>query len=120
VVAVIDPAVDRAHGALQKKCTTAAISAYRDTLVYKCLGDFNDMSPANRPRVVVIGSPPMFRGTTQPGNDIEMQILQRFPGAAMFVEKPVTTGPNPFTEDTSETQMVAKSIAESQVTCSVG
>jgi hypothetical protein len=118
VVAVIDPAIDRAHAAIQKKRNSPAVSAYQDTRAYKALDDFvKDMSSTDRPRAVIIGSPPMFRGTTQPGKDIEVQVLKFFPGVAIFVEKPVATGP---VAEIDDVRKVAKVISDSKAVCSVG
>ncbi|KAJ8487223.1 hypothetical protein ONZ45_g14414 [Pleurotus djamor] len=118
VVALIDPAIERATAVLQKKCDSFVVSAYQDTRVYKSLDDFvKTMHPRERPRAVIVGSPPMFRGTLQPGRDIEMQILKHFPGVALFIEKPITTGPIHELEDAFK---IAKSIHDSKTICSVG
>jgi Putative oxidoreductase C terminal domain/Oxidoreductase family, NAD-binding Rossmann fold len=76
-----------------------------------------NMSPKDRPRAVIVGSPPMFRGSLSPGRDIEMQILKYFPGVAMFVEKPIATGP---AHEISEGFAIAKTISDSKTVCSVG
>jgi Oxidoreductase family, NAD-binding Rossmann fold len=118
VVAVIDPAVERATAVLQKKCDSLVLSAYQGTRVFKSLEDFiKDMSPQDRPRAVIVGCPPMFRGTAQPGRDIEMQIMKHFPGVAMFLEKPITTGP---ASEIGELFEVTKHISDSKVICSIG
>ena len=118
VVAIIDPAVDRAKAVLQKKCETFVRSAYEATRVYRTLDEFvADMSPNMQPRAFVVGSPPMFRGTTQPRRDVELQILKHFPGVALFVEKPVTTGPK---EEIADAFKVADAIKQSGSICSVG
>ncbi|KAF5380876.1 hypothetical protein D9615_003901 [Tricholomella constricta] len=118
VVALIDPAIERATAVLQKKCDSFVVSAYQDTRVFKTLEDFvKNMSPKDRPRAVIVGSPPMFRGSLQPGRDIEMQILKHFPGVAMFIEKPVATGPHHEIEDAFT---IAKTITDSKTICSVG
>lgn len=75
------------------------------------------MSPRDRPRAVIVGSPPMFRGTTLPGRDIEMQIIKYFPGVAMFIEKPIATGP---ATEIDEVFKVSKHINDAKVICSVG
>jgi len=75
------------------------------------------MSPKDRPRAVVVGSPPMFRGTLKPGRDIEVQILKHFPGVALFIEKPIATGP---AHEIEEAFQIAKSIEDSKTICSVG
>lgn len=75
------------------------------------------MSEKERPRVIVIGSPPMFRGSTKAGRDAELQILKHFPGVPMFIEKPVATGTE---EEIAEAFIVAKAIKEKRMVCSVG
>ena len=118
VVALIDPAVDRAQAVLQKKCDSFVVSAYQNTRIFKSLDDFvRHMSERDRPRVVVVGSPPMFRGSMKPGRDVEMQILEHFPGVPMFIEKPIATGNE---EEISEAFEVSKAIKEKRVICSVG
>ncbi|GJE86922.1 Gfo/Idh/MocA family oxidoreductase [Phanerochaete sordida] len=118
VVAVIDPAVERARAVLAQKCETFVRSAYEHTQVYKNLAEFvQHMTPNMAPRAFVIGSPPMFRGTTNPGRDIELQILKHFPGVALFIEKPVATGPK---EELVQAFKVSEEIKKSGATCSVG
>lgn len=118
VVALIDPAVDRAQAVLQKKCDSFVVSAYQNTRIFKSLDDFvRHMSERDRPRVVVVGSPPMFRGSMKPGRDVEMQILEHFPGVPMFIEKPIAAGNE---EEISEAFEVSKAIKEKRVICSVG
>ncbi len=56
----------------------------------------------------------MFRGTLQPGRDIEMQIIKYSPGVPMFLEKPVTTGPS---EEIEQGFQIAKAIQDSQTIC---
>ncbi|KAF7294985.1 hypothetical protein MIND_01036600 [Mycena indigotica] len=118
VVALIDPAIERATAVLQKKCDSFVVSAYQDTRVFKTLEDFvKNMAPKDRPRAVIVGSPPMFRGSLAPGRDIEMQILKFFPGVAMFIEKPIATGPKSEIQDAFT---IAKTIQDSKTICSVG
>lgn len=59
----------------------------------------------------------MFRGTTRPGRDIELQILKYFPEAALFIEKPIATGPE---EEIEEAFKVSQAIIDSGSVCSVG
>ncbi|OBZ75935.1 Uncharacterized protein UNK4.17 [Grifola frondosa] len=118
VVALIDPAIERATSVLQKKCETFVRSAYEHTRVFRTLDDFvKNMSRKDTPRAVIVGSPPMFRGTLQPGRDIELQILKHFPGVALFIEKPAATGP---ASEIEEAFKVAKFISDSGAVCSVG
>jgi predicted dehydrogenase len=118
VVALIDPAIDRATAVLNKKRETFVRSAYEATRVYKTLEDFvKNSSPREQPRAVIVGSPPMFRGTTRPGRDIELQILKHFPDAALFIEKPIATGPE---DQIQEAFKVSQAIVDSGAICSVG
>lgn len=118
VVALIDPAVERAQSVLQKKCDSFVVSAYRDTRIYKSLDEFiKGWSTTERIHAFVVGSPPMFRGSTKPGRDVELQIIKHFPGVAMFVEKPIATGPD---NEIADALGVAKAINDSGVVCSVG
>ncbi|KAF8636488.1 hypothetical protein AX17_003303 [Amanita inopinata Kibby_2008] len=118
VVALIDPAIERSRAVLQKKCDSFVVSAYQDTRVFKSFDDYvKNMTPRERPRVIVIGSPPMFRGSMQPGRDIEMQILKHFPGVAVFIEKPIATGP---AHEIEEGYQIARAIYDTKTVCSVG
>ncbi|EEB87334.1 hypothetical protein MPER_15354, partial [Moniliophthora perniciosa FA553] len=40
VVAIIDPAIERATAVIQKKCDSFVVSAYEKTRVFKTLDDF--------------------------------------------------------------------------------
>ena len=103
---------------LQKKCDTFVRSAYENTRVFRTLDDFvKNMARRDAPRAFVVGSPPMFRGTTQHARDIELQILKHFPGVALFIEKPIATGPS---SEIPEAFMVAQQIRDSNTICSVG
>jgi len=118
VVAIVDPAVERAKDVLRKKCDSFVVSAYQATEVYKNFEEFlKQRDSSQRINAFLIGSPPMFRGTTTSGRDIEMQIMKHFPGVAMFIEKPVATGPK---SELDEAFKVSKSITESGAICSVG
>lgn len=118
VVALVDPATERAAAVLQQKCESFVKSAYECTRVCKDLEEFvSTMTKAERPRAIVIGSPPNFRGSILPGRDIETQLLKKFPGIALFVEKPVATGNFEELRDAFE---VAKTIENSGSICSVG
>lgn len=118
VVAIIDPAVDRAAATLAKKCETFVRSAYENTRVFRNLDEFvKNVSRKDSPQAFVVGSPPMFRGSTQSGRDIELQILKHFPGVPLFIEKPVATGP---VNELPEAFKVADAIREAGTICSVG
>lgn len=46
-----------------------------------------------RPSIAIVGAPPFARGTDIPGRDLELQLVEAFPRCALFVEKPVSSGP---------------------------
>lgn len=118
VVALIDPNRERAAAVLFKKRETFVRSAYEHTRVFNTLDEFvENMLPRDLPRAVIVGSPPMFRGTTRPGRDIELQILRHFPGVALFIEKPIATGPE---DEIVEAFKVSQAIIDSGAVCSVG
>ena len=118
VVALIDPATERAASIIQSKCESFVRSAYENTRICKNLDEFiSTMTKKEYPKAVIIGSPPMFRGSNLPGRDIEAQLLKKFPGIALFVEKPIATGPFEELEDAFQ---VAKTINNSGNVCSVG
>ena len=118
VVALIDPATERAAAVLQSKCESFVKTAYEHTRICKNLDEFfSTMTKKEYPKAVIIGSPPMFRGSTAEGKDIEIQLLKKFPGIALFVEKPVATG---RFEELGDAFGVAKAIENSGNVCSVG
>jgi predicted dehydrogenase len=43
------------------------------------------------PHAIFIGTPPAFRGTIITGRDIEVVASKKFPSAALFVEKPISS-----------------------------
>ncbi|KAG8764294.1 hypothetical protein FRC11_005098 [Ceratobasidium sp. 423] len=54
VVALIDPALDRASAVLQKKRDSFVLSAYQNTKMYKTVDDFaKSMTPDEKPRAII-------------------------------------------------------------------
>jgi len=115
IVALVDPSLDRSASVLEIKRKTPVASAYNDTLTYPNIDDFvQNMKPEQAPHAIVIGCPPAYRGSNEPGRDLELKLLKYFPGVALFVEKPVATGLAPKAFD------VANNINEATIVCSVG
>ncbi|AAW46906.1 hypothetical protein CNBM2420 [Cryptococcus deneoformans B-3501A] len=94
IVGLVDPATSRAEAVLKAKSLTFAASAYADTPIYPSVKDAISALSSNPPEMILLGSPPAFRGTTDPskGYNAEVQLTESFPNAALFVEKPVSTG----------------------------
>lgn len=63
---------------------------------------------------MIVGAPPFARGSDEPGQDLELQILKSFPRAALFIEKPVTSGP------AEAAWRVAKELTRAKALVSVG
>lgn len=80
---------------LANKAATLAAPAYAETVVYPSVQAATAALASSPPDLVVLGSPPAFRGTTDKskGFNAEEQLTDAFPAAALFVEKPVATGP---------------------------
>ena len=94
VVALIDPSAERAKRVLRMKCQSFVLSAYKDTIVYPSFKDYmNSVTPETYPHAVWVGSPPAYRGGTEPGRNLEMLLTDGLPRVPLFIEKPVSTGP---------------------------
>ena len=94
VVGLVDPAHSRAQVVLDSKKLSLASSAYEKTVIYPTIKAANEQILDDAPDLVILGSPPAFRGRIEPsgGLDAEKQLTDRFPEAAIFVEKPISTG----------------------------
>ncbi|GAA6063897.1 hypothetical protein JCM10212_002429 [Sporobolomyces blumeae] len=117
VVALIDPSKATAEKVLERKRSSFVRSAYETTKICPSLEAFVDgMETDERPHAFIVGSPPAFRGSTKPGRDIELKILELFPQdtPAFFLEKPLST------DSPEEAQKVARSLADKNTIISVG
>ena len=93
VVALIDPAKDRAEQVLEAKRNSFVVSAYQDTVIYSDIEEYlKTVTPENRPHAMWVGSPPAFRGRLEKGRNLEILVADNLPQTAMFIEKPVSTG----------------------------
>lgn len=116
VIGLVDPARSRAEDVLSKKMASFVASAYKDTKIFanwdECVAGLKAAKEA--PHAVMIGSPAAFHGSTQPGADLELQVLKAFPNAALFVEKPISASPVPTCLE------LAQIIEDRRTVCSVG
>ena len=93
VVALIDPDAERARRVLKTKCQSFVLSAYKDTVVYPTFKDYMaSVCAETYPHAVWVGSPPAFRGGTEPGRNLEQLLTAGLPNVPLFIEKPVSTG----------------------------
>lgn len=93
VTALIDPDMARAERVLKTKRESFVRSAYENTVVYH---DFDAFVKATKnekkPHAIWVGSPPEYRGTTEPGRDLERELVEYMKGTPLFIEKPISTG----------------------------
>lgn len=89
----MDPAIDRAQGVMDLKRLTLAGQAYANTIIYPSLSAATSALANSPPSLVVVGSPPAFRGRLETPFNVEDHLSEAFPKAALFVEKPLSTGP---------------------------
>ena len=115
VVALIDPDAERARRVLKTKCQSFVLSAYKDTVVYPTFKDYMESVCAETyPHAVWVGSPPAFRGGTEPGRNLEQLLTAGLPNVPLFIEKPVSTGA------VDQTFEVAKMLEQNGSLVSVG
>ncbi|OCH91615.1 hypothetical protein OBBRIDRAFT_818698 [Obba rivulosa] len=94
VIALVDPDTARAKSALEGKLASGAAPSYTRCRIFPTITEAAaGLSADERPRLVIVGAPPFARGTDISGQDLELQLVQAFPDAALFVEKPISSGP---------------------------
>ena len=92
VVAICDPDAPRAEKVLAEKRAGPQASAYAGCKVYSSVQRL--LSSASEPAdIVIVAAPPMCRGSTAPGADVEVMLAQAWPGVAILVERPVSLEP---------------------------
>ncbi|OAP59291.1 hypothetical protein AYL99_06589 [Fonsecaea erecta] len=94
VVGIVDPSVERVKQVLLQKSGSAAAACYAKTKHFMTLREAQEqlIDTATLPDLILLATPPHFRGTTQPGRDLEVQVVSAFgPAPGLFVEKPVST-----------------------------
>jgi predicted dehydrogenase len=100
VVGIVDPNSDRFEWVMNRKRTSSAKGSYADTRHYTTIEQaashrkVTDEDAKNGPvHLIMLASPPEFRGSMSPGRDLEAQLVAAFGSEpAIFAEKPVTIG----------------------------
>ncbi|KAH9942270.1 putative oxidoreductase C terminal-domain-containing protein [Epithele typhae] len=93
VVGLIDPDAARADVALTSKLASPAASSWKDCKALPSVAAAAGVLALGAlPRLAIVGAPPGVRGSDEPGRDLELQLARAFPGCALFVEKPVSSG----------------------------
>lgn len=115
VTALIDPSAANRERVLRIKRESFVERAYKDTKEYDNIDTYlADLKDEDKPRAVIIGSPPQYHGSTEKGKDVELQLTRALPDVALFVEKPVTMS------STEECWKVARALETQGTIASVG
>ena len=64
-------------------------------------------------RAVFVATPPIARGGLSSPRDLEVKLNRLFPNAAIFLEKPVTTGV-PWEQSVQDAKTVGATLAKQQ------
>lgn len=94
VIGIVDPSTERVTQVLKQKKASLVAPCYAGAQHYTSIPQAGD-DLAKRclsPDLVVLGSPPFYRGTDHSGRDLEVQIIAAFGSSCtIFAEKPVST-----------------------------
>ncbi|KAI0366655.1 hypothetical protein BV20DRAFT_971583 [Pilatotrama ljubarskyi] len=93
VVGLVDLDESRAKAALDAKLNPPVGSAYTSCKLFPTVREAARSLLSEIPQIAIVGAPPFARGTDIPGRDLELQLTNAFPRCALFVEKPVSSGP---------------------------
>ncbi|EIW72480.1 hypothetical protein TREMEDRAFT_66902 [Tremella mesenterica DSM 1558] len=94
VQAIVDINPKVAEAALAKKRATFVKSAYEETVIVPSVKAYKELVDAGKvlaPKAIFVATPPRWRGSLEPGKDLEVQLVTAFPEANIFLEKPVAT-----------------------------
>ncbi|EXJ70750.1 uncharacterized protein A1O5_05740 [Cladophialophora psammophila CBS 110553] len=117
VIGIVDPSVERVKQVLHQKCASATATCYSKTKHFLTLHEVQEQLKRTgvHPDLIVLATPPHYRGTTQPGRDLEVQVISAFgPAPGLFCEKPISTA------QTTEVWPVAKLLQQSGNKIAVG
>ncbi|KAI0755336.1 putative oxidoreductase C terminal-domain-containing protein [Daedaleopsis nitida] len=99
VVGLVDVDTARATAVLNAKLIASAeaperVDAWSSCKSFSSITEAaHSLNPADHPHMAIVGAPPHARGTDVPGRDLELQLASAFPDCSLFVEKPVSSGP---------------------------
>ncbi|KAI9013333.1 putative oxidoreductase C terminal-domain-containing protein [Gaertneriomyces semiglobifer] len=98
VTAIIDPSPARRAEVLAEKRSQPVAPSYQYTQEFDTVPRYLEAIQSDPstpvPDIVLIGIPPAFHGSLQPGKDIELQFRRVCgPRTALFVEKPMSSSP---------------------------
>ncbi|ORY32292.1 putative oxidoreductase C terminal-domain-containing protein [Naematelia encephala] len=123
VQAVIEVDPPRAEAALKiKLASPAEKAAYEGTVILPTIEAFAERvksGQSKEPKAVFVATPPLYRGGTSSGRDLEVKLHKHFPNAGIFVEKPIATGV-PWEESVAQAQEVGKLMKQHNGVVSVG
>lgn len=92
VLSVVDPDVKRSKYQIEvKRATGKYPNAWSSTFPSASLEEAREkISQSTIVHLVILGCPPHFRGTTEKGRNMDIQVIETFPHArGLLIEKPV-------------------------------
>ncbi len=117
VLGIVDPDLARARSQLAAK-NSSNIVGYASSQVWKGVEEAATALGSHDIGLVIIGTPPHFRGGISTNNDLDLRLLQAFPHTKRWlVEKPVSAVP-PSLEAGQE--QVCQAFAKSGAVVGVG
>lgn len=94
VLSIIDPDTSKSQSRIQSKLSTKEVSSesWSSTLCHSNPKEASaELGEDAEIHLIINGSPPHFRGSTQEGKDLDLILLECFPKAkGIFIEKPVS------------------------------
>ncbi|WWC70175.1 uncharacterized protein I206_104123 [Kwoniella pini CBS 10737] len=117
VVGLIDLNTERANNVLTIKRADANVkTGYEHTKVFTSIKEAGEnLKGIDTPHLAVLGFQANCRGSTKPGHDNELELIQYFPKIGLFIEKPISD-----VEDFSDVEAVGKKLKENGNVTSVG
>lgn len=117
VFAVVDPNVQLCRQRIIEREASHHGAAWQDTVVAESLSEARDkIHHSAEIHLIVLGCPPHYRGTSQEGKDMDLQIIKYFPKVrGVLIEKPIAAQ-DPFDADCSQVKQILKRWSEEEGT----
>lgn len=90
VLGIVDPDTGRSKQQIAAKQGSAHRDAWLDTIAFGDVDQASSTLSGKSVDLIVLGCPPHFRGTSEPGKNMDTLLLKAFPNArGMLIEKPI-------------------------------
>lgn len=96
VIGIVDPSATRVSEVLEEKAASAHSKSYADAKSFRTVQEAKTGLGDTDVDMIIIAAPPFFRGTVNPGKDLELEAIKCFgTKPTYFLEKPLAaTRPN--------------------------